>query len=406
MEKLLFSFLLSLTICYSANAQWSPTGYNETMVVEDLHFLNGSVGFAAGYHQVYKTVDAGNTWTEISNNLFINGPTCVWFFNETTGIIAGKSGGGELQVGKTFNGGTTWTVTTLSGMGFNSPNQILFLDDNVGYIACREGKIFKTINQGSSWTQLPTGTTNDITSIHFPSATVGYATFMYSDKLIKTINGGNSWSQISLDQLREVNHVYFTDINTGYLACGNSTILKTSDGGNSWMPFSFGTSDIFYDIKFTSSQYGYAVGGGGTIAQTSNAGNTWYTVPSGLGTLNNLLYSIDFPSADTGYVATLGGGPGIILKTFNGGGFTSVEEISDNNDFVIYPNPVNDVLYLSTNNFLNYKTYYIIDQLGRVLLSGELTEKTTKVDINGLTGGVYFLQFGEQKKQLMKIIKH
>jgi len=399
MKNILFSFLLSLTICYSTNAQWSPTGYNETMGVHDLHFLNGSVGFAAGFHQVYKTADAGNTWTEISNNVFINGPTCVWFFNETTGIIAGESGGGELQVAKTINGGNTWFVTTLTGMGFNTPNQILFLDDNVGYIACREGKIFKTVNQGSSWTQLTTGTTDDITSIHFPSATVGYATFMYSDKLIKTINGGNSWSQISLDQTREVNHVYFTDINTGYLACGNSTILKTSNGGNSWTPFSFGTSDIFYDIKFTSSQYGYAVGGGGTIAQTSNAGNTWLTVSSGLGTLDNLLYSIDFPNADTGYVATLGH---IILKTFNDGGFISVEEISENNDFIIYPNPVNNVLYITTNNFLNNKTYYITDQLGRVVLSGKLTEETIKVNISHLTIGVYFLQLGEQTKRIVK----
>lgn len=388
-------------ICYSTNAQWTPTGYNETMGVNDLHFLNGKIGFAAGYHQVYKTVDAGNTWTQISNNVFVNGPSCVWFFNETTGIIAGSSGGGELQIAKTINGGNTWSITTLTGMGFNSPNQILFFDNNEGYIACREGKIFKTVNQGSSWTQLTTGTTNDITSIHFPSATVGYATLSYSDKLLKTINGGSSWSQISLDQLRSVKHVYFTDVNTGYLACGNSTILKTSDGGNSWTPFSFGTSDVFYAIKFISTQNGYAVGDGGTIAQTSNAGDTWSTVPSGLGTSNNLLYSIDFPNADTGFVATLHG-PGIILKTFNGGGFTSVDEIIKNNDFIIYPNPVDDVLYITTNNFLNNKHYYITDQLGRLVLSGELTGETIKINTSSLTNSVYFLQLNGQTKKIVK----
>lgn len=406
MKKFQIVFLLIIVICNSSNAQWSPSGYNENMGVHDIYFLNGQMGFAAGYHQVYKTIDAGDTWTEISDNVFINGPTCVWFFNETTGIIAGESGGGELQVAKTINGGNTWSVTTLTGMGFNSPNQILFLDENIGYIACREGKIFKTVNQGDSWTQLITGTTDDITSIHFPSATVGYVTLSYSDKLLKTINGGTSWSQINLDQLRPVNHVYFTDISTGYLACGNSTILKTSNGGNSWTSFSFGTNDMFYAIEFTSAQNGYAVGAGGTIAQTTNAGTTWTTVLSGLGALNNLLYSIDFPNADTGYVATLFGGPGIILRTTNGGGISSVDEIKEKSDFILYPNPASDVFYITSSKSLNGLSYYIIDQLGRVALSGKLTGDAGKIDVSPLTKGVYMLQLGADKKQFLKVIKN
>ena len=407
MKKILFSFLLTFLVYCSVNAQWFPSGYNETMGVQDLHFLNGKTGFAAGYHQVYKTIDAGDTWTEISDNLFINGPNCIWFFNETTGIIVGESGGGEPQVGKTINGGLSWTVTTLpTGMGFNSPNQILFTDNNTGYIACRSGKIFKTVNQGSNWTELTTGTTDDITSIHFPSVTVGYATLSYSDKLLKTINGGTSWSQINIDQLREVNHVYFTDISTGYLACGNSTILKTSNGGNSWTSFSFGTNDMFYTIEFTSAQNGYAAGAGGTIAQTTNAGTTWTTVLSGLGTVNNLLYSIDFPNADTGYVATLFGGPGIILRTTNGGGIFSVSEIQNKSDFNLYPNPASDVFSITANNSLLGSTYYIIDQVGRIVLSDKLTNETTKVDISQLAAGVYLLQIGEHKKHSLKVIKN
>lgn len=407
MKKILLSFLLTLLVHYSVNAQWSLSGYSETMGVRDIHFLSGKTGFAAGYHQVYKTIDAGDTWTEISDNLFINGPNCIWFFNETTGIIVGGSGGGEPQVGKTINGGLSWTVTTLpTGMGFYSPNQILFTDNNTGYIACRSGKIFKTVNQGSNWTELTTGTTDDITSIYFPSATVGYATLSYSDKLLKTINGGTSWSKINIDQLREVNHVCFTDISTGYLACGNSTILKTSNGGNSWNSFSFGTNDMFRTIEFTSTQNGYAAGSGGTIAQTTDAGITWTTVSSGLGTVNNLLYSMDFPNADTGYIATWEGGPGIILRTTNGGGISSVDEIKESCCFNIYPNPASDVFYITTNNLSNDLTYYIIDQVGRIVLSDKLTNETTKVDISQLAAGVYLLQLGEHKKHSLKVIKN
>ncbi|MDF1572936.1 MAG: YCF48-related protein [Bacteroidales bacterium] len=401
MKKILFILLFTFLVCCSVHAQWYPSGYNETMGVHDLYFLNGKTGFAVGFHQVYKTIDAGDTWSEIADNIFINGPNCIWFFNEATGIIVGESGG-EPQVGKTINGGLSWTVTTLpTGMGFYSPNQILFTDNNTGYIACRSGKIYKTVNQGSNWTELTTGTTDDITSIHFPSATVGYATLMYSDKLLKTINGGTSWSQINIDQLREVNHVYFTDINTGYLACGKSTILKTSDGGNSWTSFSFGTNDMFHTMEFTSAQKGYTAGSAGTIAQTTDAGTTWTTIFSGLGSTNNLLYSMDFPNADTGYVATLTSG--IILRTTNGGGINSVGGIKEKFDLNIYPNPASDVLYITATNAIYELTYYITDQLGRVVLSGNLTEKTIQIDINQLTVGVYLFQIGEQKKKFLKV---
>lgn len=46
MKNILFGFFLLLSVYYSANVQWTPAGYNETMGMMDLHFLNGNVGFS------------------------------------------------------------------------------------------------------------------------------------------------------------------------------------------------------------------------------------------------------------------------------------------------------------------------------------------------------------------------
>ena len=122
MKKIL-SFLLVSFIVITANGQWSAVNYNYTMQPYDIHFINEKVGYVAGYHQVYKTPDGGQSWAKVDSNTFVNGPVGVWFFNESTGLIIGSDGGGNPQVSKTINGGTSWTTTTLpvSGMGFNDP---------------------------------------------------------------------------------------------------------------------------------------------------------------------------------------------------------------------------------------------------------------------------------------------
>ncbi len=405
MKKILFFLLLTFFVYRSTNAQWSYVNYTYSMEVYGIHFINDQIGFAAGYHQVYKTTDGGSTWTEISSSVFINGPVGVWFMSESIGFIIGSDAGGNPQVSKTINGGTSWTTTTLpvGGMGFNDPNKIFFFDNNTGYIVCRSGYIYRTINQGVDWFQLTSGTIEDITSVYFPTSSIGFASLMYSNTLLKTITGGNSWTSLNLGQTIGVNDLYFTSADTGYLACSNSKIIKTTDGGSTWNVFNLGTSDVFFTIEFTSKNIGYAAGSSGIIVTTTNGGTTW--VPSLSGATEHLR-CMDFPSQAIGYIGALaGGGPGKIIKTTNGGGVLSVAEIKENPYFKVYPNPANDVFTITANKFLPGSTYFITDQLGRIVLSGKLTNETTKVDISQLATGVYLLQLGEQKKQSLKVIK-
>jgi hypothetical protein len=95
---------------------------------------------------------------------------------------------------------------------------------------------------------------------------------------------------------------------------------------------------------------------------------------------------------------------GLSLSTFNKIE-TSIQNKSIISDLKLYPNPADDEVIIQSNNDVIGSTYIISDQLGRQVLSGILSGESTKVDINQLTPGLYYLQIGGNNKQIYKLIK-
>ena len=78
-----------------------------------------------------------------------------------------------------------------------------------------------------------------------------------------------------------------------------------------------------------------------------------------------------------------------------------VEENKETNDnaFVVYPNPTNGVLFVETQNFASLpdQTYRIINLMGQTLLQGHITAETQQINnIEHLPAGLYFISVGEQ----------
>ena len=104
MKKNLYVLLLSIAFNFSASAQWTFTNYTFNTEIYSVHFIDEQIGYATGYHEVYKTANGGDLWTLVSDYDFTNGPTGIWFMSESIGFIIGSDGGGNPQVGKTING--------------------------------------------------------------------------------------------------------------------------------------------------------------------------------------------------------------------------------------------------------------------------------------------------------------
>ncbi len=74
--------------------------------------------------------------------------------------------------------------------------------------------------------------------------------------------------------------------------------------------------------------------------------------------------------------------------------------LSQQDEFIIYPNPCNDVLYIKSKRFLERITLY--DILGCEVLEIRLNEFETQIDLNHLHSGIYFLQI---ENKIYKIFK-
>lgn len=82
-----------------------------------------------------------------------------------------------------------------------------------------------------------------------------------------------------------------------------------------------------------------------------------------------------------------------------------VKEVSQSNKIIVYPNPSNDFIKVELSNDEKDPTYTIMDQLGKIVLSGKLPNETSVIDITKLSKGIYFLKIGEQKQEAFKVIK-
>lgn len=72
----------------------------------------------------------------------------------------------------------------------------------------------------------------------------------------------------------------------------------------------------------------------------------------------------------------------------------------------VYPNPVKEELTIVINEYLPNIKFLILDGLGRVIQTGQLTSTINKIETKNLAKGVYFLQLkGDVFSQVTKIIK-
>ena len=378
-----------------ANASWE---------MEDIYFVNDSVGYGCAYHKLLKTVDWGETWNIVSDTPFINGPFDVWFVNENIGFMTGFNSLAMPQVSKTINGGLSWGRTTLptNNFQFDNPTDIYFMDNNVGFVVCWEGLIFKTTNQGANWNPIASPTTEELRCIEFADNVIGFIGAVDVNFILKSINSGSSWSKISLPGTFTVNDIEFLNTQVGYLACDNSTILKTTDGGSTWAQFSFGTSDAFSSIHFFNNDTGIVAGGAGTIAITEDGGDTWTPIFSGV---SESILSMNFPSEKVGYMSTAGSPPKV-MRTTDGGGLLSVSEKNlPGSFFTVFPNPAEEVFTIKLNEGVKQPcTVKIYDLAGMQIMELLIHDSSKLIYLKDILPGTYLL-FAEPGNKISKPVK-
>jgi photosystem II stability/assembly factor-like uncharacterized protein len=333
---------LNIDICKSQWV-WQYTA-SQYSLLTTIQFPTENIGYTVGFkpqtpRSVFlKTTNGGNNWNDM--NIVLTFPTeliDMIFANENTGYICGRS----VDIYKTTNGGINWLTIQVPYFGNQTWNSIQFLDTNIGFIAGRYGMHSKTTNGGVNWSSTDT-TWSDINAIYFLNETTGFMAEV-SSTVQKTTNGGTNWTTTLLMDTNSVyyslNKIEFTN-NTGYIIGSNTVngaVFKTTDNGNTWKNILITPSGL-YSIKVVNHTTLYVGNKHNIVYYSTNAGLTWsdQTVP----TTKGEIFSIYFTNNITGYL-TVGNE---IYKTTNGG--VGISNISSEipNEFRLfqnYPNPFN-----------------------------------------------------------------
>ena len=305
MKTTIISLMLLLFPIYSAiiAQQWSwvnpyPTGEQ----INQCYFLNEQNGFAIGnFGTLLRTIDRGTTW-ELSETS-INGDLIKIIFNDNlNGWILGKSIDPYYNTTplflKTTDGGATWQQYTITSFTINLTD-MFFLNNNIGWCIGDNGKLFKTMDGGISWTDksLPQMYSAYFRSIMFKNESdgfiSGYDTYLYPSRFIigYSIDGGDSWD-LKYSPLNMEGYDFKTDftLDSIFITVGyNGLILRSKDECLSWSFCMNNPIEELHSLDFLNNGMGIAGADSGSFLKSNDGGLSWTKNSTGyFATLNSV----------------------------------------------------------------------------------------------------------------------
>lgn len=167
----------------------------------------------------------------------------------------------------------------------------------------------------STWYQIPSGTTNNLRSIDFPTSTTGYIVGD-SATILKTTDGGQTWLQLPTNGIQIIGwansflDIDFVDENSGFLTAGYSGIYKTTDGGQNWFSMTGQISNMCFPhtiYPFSSDDFFSGGAGcfqGAIIDHFENGSWTTSTLAAEFWDSEQRVQEISFANQNVGLAAT------------------------------------------------------------------------------------------------------
>lgn len=245
-------------------------------------FVDSLVGFASGPAGVFKTVNGGATWTDITPQQTSQVPfgSCH-FISRDTGIVVGVALGcsGVQLFYRTTNSGATWAFTTTAGVFAQLNDVRIVSSQGLGY-AVGSGYIWRTLDGGVNWNVF--NQTNDPNSA--PGTTLHRDLEVFGASVLVPFAG--------------------TDCRGGGARRGGARF--SSDSGKTWREFNAGIPCLGASLLNDST--GWVCGENGLTFYTRDYGKTWTNLNCGL-LPNSTINDIKFVNDSTGWVSAFTIGP-------------------------------------------------------------------------------------------------
>lgn len=176
-------------------------------------------------------------------NLYADGFNSVYTSDGNYVIAVGEQG----RIFRSINGGDSWSAYTQSGINFKS----VFTLGNDVWMTTADGKVYKSSTTSTQMTPYNVGSVNtSINSIYFLDAMNGYVCGN-NGVLYKTLNGGLTWTISNTGVANEnLNSIHFKDTQNGITVGNNGKVYLTADGGTTWTTETVPVTKNLIDTKY------------------------------------------------------------------------------------------------------------------------------------------------------------
>lgn len=231
----------------------------------DIVFRDGNEGYGLGSQFVWRTTDAGATWSKFLPIGFRPPFTAIALFGETGLIIGDATGNIHVLV----NPDSAWSTTP----GGDHPILEIEVVNRNHWVAITDFAVFSTIDGGATYRTFELKDNPGLSAIDITSESLMHVS---SDVFVvrQSTDGGLTWNRLQGPELGfgELYDVRFTSPDTGFVASWYPwNLFTTTDGGATWSsgPFEYPTSIAVHPNGFgayTTTEY---------VRLSDNGGMTW-----------------------------------------------------------------------------------------------------------------------------------
>jgi subtilisin family serine protease len=214
-----------------------------------IYAFDANRAFTASGPKILNTKNGGTSWKDTTLATISNSLQHIHFFATTGGIVIGNPLAGKWGIGTTADGGTSWSAAA-GAPAANDTNERLtdnsaaWRGDN-GWFGTSEGRVLRTSDRGTTWSDATVGSGISITQLAFTSAQQGLALYRTAGDssapyhVAATTDGGATWTTNVFD-LSTIGvapvHLATPANSAAYMLMGSDgRILISKDNGASWI---------------------------------------------------------------------------------------------------------------------------------------------------------------------------
>ncbi len=268
-----------------AGITWSNLAPGFRTTLYEVDFADDQVGYILGLRilginnsrgVLRRTTDGGASWTELPMDDSIllgrgGSGSCIAFYDAMHGYGALGS-----DIYRTVDGGISWTVKRFDK---KTIYDIAIIDRLTAVAVGGDGFITRTTDGGETWNQYENVSQYINFGVSFKGnfgLAVGNGATIY-----RTLNEGASWTLVPRSELGgllpALKAVVVVDSVTAFVAAETEAVYRTTDRGKNWTRLKLPKRSDNYLLRSIdfAGDVGVVVGSAGTVFRTTDNGATW-----------------------------------------------------------------------------------------------------------------------------------